>query len=321
VRVLLIGATEFFAPFVARDFLERGCEVAALANASHNFGEGVTSVRGSSRTEGALADAIDEWGADGVVDMLHDRPEQAETVIAACKGRVERSVHLSSAAVYGSAPMCPVDEETELAPAENSPPQVAAQIGADQTVLHAVEDGAPAVIIRLAALYGPRDPRCAEWFFAKRAMDGRTRIAVPDAGLHICHRGFVQNMSRGVTQALLSARSRGPVYNLGEEKLHTLAQLVRGVARALDHEWEIYSVPGNLWRTPYDHTCFFDLRKARAQLRYRDRMIPRDGLELTLAWLCQKPRPEDWSWPGIDGPFDYPREDELIEEQGHKLGV
>jgi nucleoside-diphosphate-sugar epimerase len=321
VRVLLIGATEFLAPFVAYDFLDRGCEVAILADGSQDFGEEVTSLRGSSRAEGVIAGAIDEWAADAVVDMLHDRPEQADAVIAACRGRVQRSVHLSSAAVYGSAPVCPVDEETELASAENAPPQVAAQIGADEAVLRAVEEGLPALTIRLAHLYGPRDPRCAEWFFAKRAMDGRTRIAVPDAGLHICHRGFVQNVSRGVVQALLSSRSRGPVFNLGEEKLYTLAQLARGVARALDHEWEIYSVPGDLWRTPYDHTCFFDLRKARAQLRYRDRMIPRDGLELTLAWLCQKPRSEDWRWPGIDDPFDYAREDELIDQRGRRLEV
>ncbi len=319
MRVLLIGATEFFAPFLARDLLERRCEVAVLTDSSHDFGEEVTSLEGSPRTESAIAGAIDEWHADAAVDMLHHRPQQAETVIAACRGRVERSVHLGSAVVYGSAPTCPVDEETELAPAQSAPPQVAGQIGADETVLRAVEEGTPGVIVRLAELYGPRDPRCAEWFFAKRALDGRTRIAVPDAGLQICHRGFVQNMARGVAQALLSARSRGPVYNLGEEKLYTLAQLVRGVARALDHEWEIHSVPGDLWRTPYDHTCFFDLRKARAQLRYRDRMIPRDGLELTLAWLCQNPRSEEWRWPGIEDPFDYAREDELIDQRGRKL--
>ncbi len=321
MRVLLIGATEFFAPFVAHDLLERKCEVAVLTESAHDFGDGITSRRGDSRSEEAVADAIDEWGADAVVDMLHDRPEQAENVIAACKGRVERSVHLSSAAVYGSAPVCPVDEETNLVSAENAPPHVAAQIGADETVLRAVEEGAAALIIRLADLYGPRDPRCAEWFFAKRALDGRTEIAVPDAGLQIRHRGFVQNMARGVTQALLSPRSRGPLYNLGEEKLYTLAQLVRGVARALDHKWDVYSVPGDVWRTPYDHTCFFDLRKAKAQLRYRDRMIPRDGLELTLAWLCQNPLSEDWEWPGIQEPFEYAREDALIEEFGRKIQI
>ncbi len=117
-------------------------------------------------------------------------------------------------------------------------------------------------------------------------------------------------------QALTTKRAVGELYNLGEEKLYTLAQLARGVARALRHQWELYSVPGNLWATPYACTRFFDLRKARAHLRYRDRMIPRDGLELTLAHLCQDRPDEDWTWPGIERPFDYQREDALIAEHG-----
>jgi hypothetical protein len=48
-------------------------------------------------------------------------------------------------------------------------------------------------------------------------------------------------------------------------------------------------------------------------------MIPRDGLELTVAWLCQQPRGDDWGWPGIEGPFDYAREDALIRERGVEL--
>jgi hypothetical protein len=49
-------------------------------------------------------------------------------------------------------------------------------------------------------------------------------------------------------------------------------------------------------------------------------MIPRDGLELTTGWLCQSP-PSDWRWPGIEQPFDYAREDALIDECGRKLDI
>jgi len=221
--------------------------------------------------------------------------------------------------VYGRSPLCPIDEETATLPVDGAPREVAAQIAADELVMEAAAGGLPAVLIRLPELYGPRDPRCAEWFFARRVLDGRKRIALPDGGLHICHRGFVQNMARGVVQALTARKAVGQLYNLGEEKLYTLAQLAQAVAKALDHEWELYSVPGHLWATPHAYTCFFDLRKARAQLRYKDRMIPRDGLELTLAWLCQQPRGQDWRWPGIEDPFDYAREDALIDERGARL--
>ncbi len=334
MRVLIAGATEFFAPFIADDLVAHRHEVAALEGGAADpgsagfpstalragtkpeprlaFGDGVEWIEGAV----ALAEAVRMWRPDAVVDMRHDGPARAHEVLEACAGT--RSVHLSSALVYGANPVCPIDESAELVRPDRASPEVAALVEADRAVLTAIEGGASATILRMPHVYGPRDPRSAEWFFAKRVLDGRKRVAVPDAGLHICHRGFVQNMARGVVQALASPKAAGQVYNLGEEKLYTLAQLARAVARALDYDWEIHSAPGQMWRAPYDQTSFYDLRKARAQLRYRDIMIPRDGLELMLGWLCQS-TPSEWAWPGIEGPFDYAREDALIEQCGRKL--
>ena len=320
MRVLVLGGTRFLGPFVVDELLARGHEVAVLSRREKEFAEPVRLYPGDASDANALRRAMRSWRPEGVIDMLHHGPEHARAVARACAGRVERSVHLSCGRVYGATPTCPVDENSELVRPDQAPAAVAAQIEADAHVLAASAQGdLPAVVLRLPELYGPRDPNCAEWFFARRALDGRRRLALPDAGLHICHRGFVQNMAWAVVRVLSAPRAAGQVYNLGEEKLYTLAQLAQGVARALDHEWELYSVPGHLWTAPYARTSFFDLRKARAQLRYRDRMIPRDGLELTLAWLCQNPRGEDWSWPGIGEPFDYAREDALIEDCGRPL--
>jgi len=316
VRVLIAGATEFFAPFIADDLVARRHEVAVLTSADFDFGAGVERIRESV----GLAEAVSTWRPEALVDMRHDGAARAQEVLSACASKVARAVHLSSAVVYGPDPVCPIDEETELVRPDKASPEAAAQIEADNAVLAAIEKGAPATILRMPHVYGPRDPRSAEWFFTKRVLDERKRIAVPDAGFQICHRGFVQTMARGVVQALTTAKAAGQVYNLGEEKLYTLAQLARAVANALDYKCDIYSVPGYLWRAPHDHTSFYDLRKARAQLRYRDLMIPRDGLELTLGWLCQSP-PKDWSWPGIENPFDYAAEDAVIEEFGRKLDL
>jgi nucleoside-diphosphate-sugar epimerase len=317
VKVLVLGGTRFFGPFVVNELLRRGHEVAMVSRRAGLELEGpVRHFAGEASDAKVLREAVAAWRPEGLIDILHHTPEHAAAVVEASAGEVARSVHLSCAVVYGPRPVCPVDENTEVLRTEAAPPEVAAQIQADEVVLAAAAEGRlAAAVVRLPHLYGPRDPQCAEWFFAKRGLDGRTRVAVPDAGLHICHRGFVQNMAWGVAQALSAGRA-GETYNLGEEKLYTLAQLAQGVARALRHEWEVYSVPGHLWRTPYQYTSFFDLRKARAHLRYRDRMIPRDGLELTIAWLCQQPRGDDWAWPGIEAPFDYTREEALIEAHG-----
>ena len=320
MKVLVLGGTRFLGPFVVDELLARGHQVALLSRRKADHELPVRVYEGDASEPKTLRQAVRSWRPEGLIDMFHNGPDWARSVVSACAGEVQRSVHIGCAAVYGRKPFCPVDEETAVIDPKDAPPEVAAKLGADHVVLEAVaRDGIPAVVLHLAELYGPRDPRCAEWYFARRALDGRPRVALPDSGLQICHRGFVQNMARGVVQALTAPRASGQVYNLGEEKLYTLAQLAAGVARAVDHEWDIYSVPGNLWTTPYAYTSFFDLRKARSQLRYRDQMIPRDGLELTMTWLSQHPRGEDWSHPGLEDPFAYRREDALIEAHGVKL--
>jgi nucleoside-diphosphate-sugar epimerase len=318
LKTLVLGGTRFLGPFVVNELLQRGHVVAVLSRSQGGEFEGpVARYLGDASEASCLQKTFAEWQPEGVIDLLHHNPEYATALVQASTGRIAHSVHLSCASVYGPQPMCPVDEETELMRPEAATVEVAAQIAADKLVLAAAaQELLPATVVRLPALYGPRDPRCAEWYFARRVLDGRKRIALPDGGLHICHRGFVQNMAWGIVQALSTAKSVGQVYNLGEEKLVTLAQLAQGVAKALDYQWDIYSVPGHLWSTPYNYTSFFDLRKARGHLRYRDRMIPRDGLELTLASLVQHPRGEDWSWPGLAAPFDYAREDDLIDRYG-----
>lgn len=318
MRVLLLGSGRFLVTFLVDELLRRGHEVAALGRDIGGFGGPVVVFEGGEGDGEALREAVDAWRPEVVVDAHHTDAGQAGAVVSACHGVGARSVHLSSLAVFGHRPICPVDEQTAL-PTPEQAPEAAGLLAADVAVLEAIAQGAPSTLVRLPHLYGPRDPRCGEWFFARRALDGRTRIAVPDAGLAICHRGFVQNMAWGIAQAVTARRAPGQVYHLGEEKLYTVAQLAQGVARALDHQWDLWSVPGHLWTTPYAYTCFTDLRKARSQLRYRDAMIPRDGLELTLGWLCQKPRGSDWSWPGIASAFDYAREDELISRFGAPL--
>ena len=320
MKVLVLGGTRFLGPFVVNELLHRGHEVALLSRSYQPyFDQPVRHFPGDASDAVTLTTVLAQWQPGGLIDLLHHTPEQAATVLAASTG-LSHTVHVSCASVYGPRPICPVDENTEVMKPEAAPPAVAAQIAADQVVLQAIADsGAPATVVRLPALYGPRDPHAAERYFARRVRDGRRRLAVPDGGLHICHRGFVQNMAWGLVQALVTEKAAGQLYNLGEEKLYTLTQLAHGVARALDITWEVHSLPGHLWATPYNHTSFFDLRKARAQLRYKDRMIPRDGLELTLAWMCQQPRGDAWSWPGLEAPFDYAREDALIEEHGSRV--
>jgi nucleoside-diphosphate-sugar epimerase len=172
VKVLVLGGTRFLGPFVAEELLRRGHEVAVLSRGTADFARPVRRYAGDASDSADLRRAMRSWRPEAIVDMLHHSPEHAEAVARAFAGRVTRSVHLSCAAVYGPNPICPVDEQTETLRSDRAPAEVAAQIRADEVVLKAAAEGKlPAVVMRLAELYGPRDPRCAEWFFARRVLD------------------------------------------------------------------------------------------------------------------------------------------------------
>ena len=118
MRVLLLGATEFFAPFIADELLARGHTPAVLTESDHDFGEGVQRFTQDPRDAAAAAEVARSWKPEAVIDMLHDTPEQARLTMKACRGRVERSLHLSTAAVYGPDPTLPTDATTETIAAD-----------------------------------------------------------------------------------------------------------------------------------------------------------------------------------------------------------
>ncbi len=247
MKVLVLGGTRFLGPFVVNELLRRKDEVAVVSRRACAWFDAevpcFTPVDGGQAT---LARAVEEWRPEGVVDLLHGTEAQARAVVEACEG-VEHSVHVSCTSVYGPAPICPVDEQTDLVRPEAARPEVREQMAADQVVLEAAAAGKlPATVIRLAQLYGPRDPSCPEWFFIKRVLDNRPQVAIPDHGLAIRHRGFVQNMAWGLVQALTTKRAIGEVYNLGDEKVYTLLQLVRAIAACWGTSGRPTPCPGSI---------------------------------------------------------------------------
>ncbi len=195
------------------------------------------------------------------------------------------------------------------------------QIAADEVVLSAAAEGRlPATVVRLAQLYGPRDPRCPEWFFIKRVLDGRAQVAVPDRGLAIRHRGFVQNMAWGVVQALTVKRAIGEVYNLGDEKVYTLLQLVRGDCPLPGAEvGDLFRAGPALAHAPRRRLLPRPSQGPHAPALPGSHGAPRRAGIDRCAALHQKPYSGDWRWPGLEAPFDYAREDAVIAAYGERL--
>ena len=103
---------------------------------------------------------------------------------------------------------------------------------------------------------------------------------------------------------------------MGHERVLTVRGIAEPVARVMDHEWEIVSVPAdrlpptNPFASPYP--LVYDLSRIRAELGYRDSVSLEEGMGRTVDWLlAHPPTPATWGLARylIHDAFDYAAED------------
>lgn len=175
---------------------------------------------------------------------------------------------------------------------------------------------------RYPYMYGPYQPVPREWSIVRRVLDGRRRIIVADDGLTLHHHGYTENCGAAVVRAIEHPElSRGTIFNVADEEVLTVRQVVELCARALGAELEIVSMPYDIavpaWpllTQPLPTHRVLDLSLLRHQLGHRDVLPAREAVQLTAQWLRDNPpapgAPEEVV---LTDPFDYDNEDALID--------
>jgi|FLYL01.1.fsa_nt_gi nucleoside-diphosphate-sugar epimerase len=328
MRVLVIGGTRLSGPDIVGELLEHGCLPAVLHRGEHErpLPARVRHFHGNARDIEFLRYVAREFQPTAVIHMWAMHPADIEAVASVFERALEKFVMVSSGDVYAafeameqgatSYQPLPIPED---APLRTGPYPVHDgveydKIGAERAAIRAFHARRlPSVIVRYPAVYGPGPVR--EWYWVKRIRDGRRRIALPDGGLNIFHRGFTANLAHAVVLALLRAQP-GSIYNAGDQPQFTVRQLTELVAEALNHQWEIVPVPAEAWPhgTPYSLTpghLIYDLTRIREELGYTDIVSPQEALRVTVEYLAyNKPERVTQIAPGA---FDYKAEDAVIE--------
>jgi nucleoside-diphosphate-sugar epimerase len=188
---------------------------------------------------------------------------------------------------------------------------------------HAVFAAHPdATHFRYPYLYGPYQPAPREWSVVRRILDGRRRIVVADEGLTLHHHCYTENCAAAVVTGIEHPeRGAGTIFNVGDEEVLSIRQMVELCAIELGADLEIVSMPYDLavpaWpllAQPLPTHRVLDLTRLHHQLGHRDVVPAREGVRRTARWLAEHP-PERG---GIEeqvltDPFDYAAEDALID--------
>jgi nucleoside-diphosphate-sugar epimerase len=187
----------------------------------------------------------------------------------------------------------------------------------------AVFDAHPnAVHFRYPYLYGPYQPAPREWAVVRRLLDGRTRIVVADDGLTLHHHCYTENCAAAVVLGIEHPeRSAGTIFNVGDEEVLTVRQVVQLCADELGASLDIVSMPYDLavpaWpllAQPSPTHRVLDLTRVRERLGHHDVVPARDAVRRAARWLADNPPARG----GIEeqvltDPFDYDAEDALVQ--------
>lgn len=341
MRILLIGGTAFMGPAVARELVEGGHTVAVYhrGQTENDVPEGVTHIHGDRDALAGARPDLGRFAPDVVVNMILLLEAQAAAFTQALSGVARRAVVISSQDVYraygrligtepGPPDPTPLTEDAPLRdrryPYRQEPPRAEDdptrwmddydKIPVEQVVMSAAD--LPCCVLRLPAVFGPRDRQHRFHGLLKRMDDGRAVIALDadEAGWRWTH-GYVEDVAHAICLAALDPRSAGRIYNVGEERALSQEERAQAVGAAAGWQGRIIHAPAG--RLPEAMRMGGDARqplvadssRIRAELGYRELTAPADAYARTVAW--ERAHPPEQIDPAA---FDYAAEDAALAE-------
>jgi nucleoside-diphosphate-sugar epimerase len=178
---------------------------------------------------------------------------------------------------------------------------------------------------RYPYVYGPHQLVPREWLVVRRILDGRDRMIVADDGLTLHHHGYTENLAHALLLAIEQPdAAAGKFFNVGDEEVLSIRQVIELIADALDHPLEIVSLPYEyalparpLLAQPLPTHRVLDISRVRTDLGYRDAVPARAAVAATARWLAENPCARGGQEEVVlTDPFDYTAEDRLIDAWG-----
>lgn len=322
-RAVLIGGTGMIGRAAAAALARDGWEVVALSRSGEVSAElAALGVRGAAadRADDAQLRAAIGDSADVVVDMVAYTQEHGEQLngLADVAGSL---VVISSASVYS-------DAEGRALDGVSDPPQMPVPVLESQPTVKpgdetystrkvALEQALlagplPATLVRACAIHGPGAKLPREIVFAKRAYDGRRRVAIAFNGESRFHTTSVPNLAELIR--LAAAQPGNRAFNAGDPDPPATLEVCRAVGAAMGHEFEPVLLPGdeydNPWGAPPEHPFVVSMEAAERELGYRPATTYPEAVRETCAWLVGEIEAgRNWDGTYLEGMLDYEAED------------
>lgn len=337
MRILIIGGTRFMGPQVARRLTDEGHEVTLFhrGETSADPRVRVQEIHGDRRDLSSFTAEFKRLAPDVVLDMIPFTEDDARNLMQVFKGIARRVVAISSADVYraygrllrlesGEPDTVPLSEDAPLresfyprrahAKDEDDPAYNYEKILVERLVMS--EPSLPATVLRLPAVYGPRDPQHRLFGYLKRMDDGRHAILLEeDQSRWRWTRGYVENVADAIALAATDERAANRIYNVGETEALTELDWLHAIGHAAGWNGEIVvlpkdSMPAHMTTdADYSHHLVTDTNRIRVELGFNERISRQEALHRTIDWERANPPAE--TFPAES---EYAAEDAILEK-------
>ncbi len=325
--VLVIGGTGPTGIPLVQGLVDRGHTVTILHRGTHERDETPTAV------EHLHADPFDEADARASLagrafDVTYAMYGRLRMLAEILRGHTERVISVGGVPAYRGwmnawlhdPPGLPVPV-AEDAPTVAAPEEDEKGYRIVRTEEAVFEHHPDATHFRYPYVYGPYQLTPREWIVVRRVLDGRRRIVVADDGLTLHHHGYTENIAHALLLALEHPdAAAGKIFNIADEEVLSVRQVVELIAAALDHELEIVSMPYELavparplLAQPLPTHRVLDVSRVRTELGYHDVVPAREAVARTARWLAEHPLAGSVEEHTLTDPFDYEAEDRLVD--------
>lgn len=319
MRALVFGCSGQVGRAVAMEFARAGWQVDAVVRGGRALPDGLASLQVQRLEAGENRASLMKKGYDAVCDTLAYSGADAADLLAAKRNCGHLTV-ISTASVYADAAGRGLESAEGFPeyPAEirEDQPRVPPGSGysASKVAMElAMELGAQAAILRPGAIHGigARHPR--EWWFVKRALDGRRRIPVLDNGASIFHTSSTAGIASLAVHC--ATHDLAGAFNVADPEAPTVAQIAALIGAHLGHSFDLVAARSDgVGHTPWSAPRPLRLSTSRARATGWDGG-PRyaDSLPAYIDWLVERRNQWQTAFPAFaaygSDPFDYARED------------
>ena len=333
-HALILGGSGQIGRAIADILLNQGWHVTSAQRHSERLPDGLIR-RGLQAVSVDLSDRrsyadLSAGTFDAVIDTVCFSAEDADRLMMIGKN-ADHLVVISSASVYCDDHGLTLDEGPQRGypvfdrPISESQSTVdpgpktysTRKIAMEQRLFGSAD--AHVTVLRPGAIHGlgSRHPR--EWWFVKRALDGRKQVPLSFRGESRFHSSSTIGIAQLAAKALEQPGTQ--IFNAADADAPSVAEIGRTIAAILNHEWELVPLEGAPGRdrvgaTPWSIPSPFTLDlSAATTVGYQPTLSYAQTVEPFCRWLVETAKTRPWreAFPVLAGYpwdlFDYSAED------------